>query len=339
MTMNNNTELSVESMPLAVPGNKYVHTVSVKGTFDYSSGEAVLSDTQLPIFYGDEMFSDEDSTTSMFESDILPYKPFTDIVLVGKAHAPFGKPVHTFNAELCVGEVKKSIKVFGDRTWEQEKKIKSLFRPSLPEPLKEIDIRYEKAFGGAAPDNLSYCAENLSGTGFLSKTSTHEEIKETKLPNIEDPDSVISKIIDHPNPAGFGFCGKTWKPRLDYMGTYDDEWRKNISPGLPEDFDYRYYNGAHPDLQADPHLKGDEEVMFSNLTPEEKTKFKLPGLIPTCMIKKQDMEVKKLKLNLDTLCFITEENQFYMVWRGVTKLSDMASLEVEEITVDITNNS
>ena len=75
-----------------------------------------------------------------------------------------------------------------------------------------------------------------------------------------------------------------WMPRRGFLGTYDDKWRKERSPDLPEDFRFEYYNGAHPDLQVNGFLKGDEDVELLNLTPGGKVGFQLPGLSVSCKV-------------------------------------------------------
>ncbi|NIQ17520.1 MAG: DUF2169 domain-containing protein, partial [Candidatus Aenigmarchaeota archaeon] len=58
----------------------------------------------------------------------------------------------------------------------------------------------------------------------------------------------------------------------------DEKWRKERSPDPPEDFSYDYYNGAHPDLQVEGYLAGDEDVELNNLTADGNVLFKLSGL-------------------------------------------------------------
>ena len=49
-------------------------------------------------------------------------------------------------------------------------------------------------------------------------------------------------------------------PRVSYAGTYDEQYQKERAPDPPLDFSYAFYNGAHPDLQVEGYLRGDEEV-------------------------------------------------------------------------------
>ena len=46
--------------------------------------------------------------------------------------------------------------------------------------------------------------------------------------------------------------GRGWPGRIEYGGTYDQNWIDNVFPFLPADFDDRYYQMAPPDQQTDP---------------------------------------------------------------------------------------
>ena len=49
----------------------------------------------------------------------------------------------------------------------------------------------------------------------------------------------------------FGPMGRGWPGRIEYGGTYDQNWIDNIFPFLPPDFDDRYFQMAPPDQQID----------------------------------------------------------------------------------------
>ena len=162
------------------------------------------------------------------------------------------------------------------------------------------------------------------------------------LPNLEDPDALITAWNHRPKPVGFGFYGKGWQPRLGYLGTYDDKWRLERSPELPGDFDPLFYNGAHPDLQMPGYLEGGEPVELVNLSPEGQIAFNLPRDAPVCRIKTYadntfDPEhciATDVSMQCDTLCIISEKRSFYMVWRGRYALGEADVLAVNAVMVE-----
>ena len=202
-----------------------------------------------------------------------------------------------------------------------------------------MDIIYERAFGGIDTKGSGWCAENPLGKGFYGKKNK-EVLDNAPLPNLEDPRKLINDWEDHPNPVGFGFYSRAAMPRSGYVGTYDEKWQKERSPDPPEDFRFDYYNGAHPDLQVEGYLRGDEGVELINLTPEGKSQFMLPGTRLSCIvIRSEKIDDRKsateeeVILNLDTLCLIPNERRLYMVWRGLFPIQDLTALEVAEVNV------
>ena len=334
MKILNNTPFEVEALPLRGPEGRTVLTIIVKGTFDIHPGkEAEAASEQIPLAFGDEFYDEKNGGSIKFESDVAPFKPRADIILVGKAYAPHGEPVHVLDVSLRVGQVKKTIRVIGDRRW----KCSTILFPehfSIPQPFTVMDIVYERAFGGIDMEGGGYCKENLAGRGFFAKKSK-KTLDGALLPNLEDPANPIKSWKDHPRPAGFGFCSKAWIPRADYIGTYDDKWRQERSPDPPEDFRFDYHNGAHPDLQVERYLNGDEEVELVNLTPDGTIRFQLPGIRVNCTVTKsfEHTDKEQIPLNLDTLCLIPDEKRFYLVWRGLCTINDLSALEVKTINL------
>lgn len=341
MEIDNRTPFIGEAIPFRSPEGKAILSVIVKGTFNIPvKGLAEIAYKQIPIFFGDEFYDSQKGGSVKFEADIVPFKPKADIVLVGKAYAPGGRATSIVDVTLQVGARKKTIRVFGDRHWDFPGELLSP-SISLPVPFTSMDLIYERAFGGMDPLTGGRCAENPLGKGYFEKKSS-KIIHNAPLPNLEDPDHLIKNWDDHPHPVGFGFYGKTWMPRFKYLGTYDEKWQKERCPDLPLDFRYEFFNAAHPDLQVKGYLRGDEEQVLLNLSPEGKLEFKLSGIkIKVTLTKSQGIErnastvSEEITMNLDTLCLIPEEKVFYQVWRGISAIADLAVREVKRVEINI----
>jgi hypothetical protein len=340
MQIVNSTPCVAEAIPFYGPGNTPVLTVMVKGTFEIIDGKtAVSAREQIPLAFGDDLYA---NGTVKFESDLAPFKPRADIVLVGNAHAPGGKPVQILDVKLRVGDTRKILRIFGDRTWKPSTLLDSEL-PTDPRPFKTMPLVYEKAFGGIDMHHGGFCEENPVGIGYVSPGA--KKIKEgTALPNIEDPGYLIRAVHDRPKPVGFGFYGKTWMPRVRYLGTYDEKWRKERSPLPPDDFSFDFYNAAHPDLQVQGYLRGDETVELVNLSREGKLDFQLPSIGLSCLVKKQDEPdpyadesswvTESVVMNIDTLCILPDVKRFYLTWRGLCPIRDLSALEVKNVLIE-----
>ena len=114
----NNTPFSDGRMIGAKPDGQYFYTQVVKATFSLPASETEkieVASEQLP-FFGSDEYDDSITGPVKFESDLVLFKPRSDIALVGSAHAPEGKPVAELDVSMKVGEVGKKIKVFGKHT-------------------------------------------------------------------------------------------------------------------------------------------------------------------------------------------------------------------------------
>jgi hypothetical protein len=332
----NETLLQAAALPLIGPKGENLLTVIVKGTFVYDSNHCEPADDQLPIAYGD-IYHDEDHGGAIrYESDIVPFKPCTDIVVEASVYAPGGKPAEVVPAAVKVGTVEKRIAVFGERFWNHAGILSRTYTMTAVKPFTHKPIRYSDAFGGMDEATGEYCPQNLAGKGLYSRKCKPAGLP---LPCIEDPKHPIRRITDRPPPAGFGFYHRSWQPRAAYAGTYDDTWRKQRSPLPPEDFDARFYNGAHPDLQVDGYLKGDETVQLLNLTPEGRTAFGLPCLHPLVLVtpravKNGNGKKESCAMNLDTVFIEADRRRCCLVWRLGLPIND-PTLEPDSVQIAV----
>src|SRR5215831_16200320 len=70
---------------------------------------AIRSEKQRPLVKSDEYYDEGDPRVNaiQYETELVPYKVATDVVLVGKAYAPGGEPTRTMRVALTVGKHRK----------------------------------------------------------------------------------------------------------------------------------------------------------------------------------------------------------------------------------------
>ena len=132
---------------------------------------------------------------------------------------------------------------------------------------------------------------------------------------------------------GFGFYPKQYKPRVQYAGTYDDRWRRECSPFLPEDFDYRFFQAAYPELITQAYLRGNERIFAENVSPDGPVVFDLPGInigIKTIFEQKLIEE----KAILDTVILEPEERRVSLVWRQMIPCQGM-TMEIRGFEINM----
>jgi hypothetical protein len=311
-------------------------TVIVKATFAFvSNGVAAVAEEQLPILKADKHEGDDPLAPVRFETDMVPLKPRSDLILVGQAHAPYGRPVTELDVRLRVGTLEKKVRVFGDRTWLFPSALMMVPKISKPAPFVTMKLGYDRAFGGIDAVAALYCRENLIGKGFIG-VKTEKTVHEKLLPNLEDPNNLIDSWKSHPKPVGFGFYGRGWMPRLAYAGTYDEKYRKERAPAPPLDFSPAFFNGAHPDLQWDGYLEGDETIEMENFVPQGTVRFQLPGVRPVISIRRLHSGSSQGEVvpgRFDTLVLLPDEGICYAVFREVFSLPSLDNVDVAAITV------
>ena len=219
---------------------------------------------------GDIHYDGPMNSSVQFESDFVPYKLKTDVVLNGNAYAyPEESPVYQITASLIIDNiVRKDILVTGNR--------QCIYRPrQLPEftdptPFETIPIIYENAYGGidvfykvdilSSNENVQsagYPANHL-GKGFVMNNKK-EAIQNLPLPNIENPNDlitperlVVKSIINNqweeqPEPQGFGWVSKFWQPRASLAGVmpadlpFFNQMKEEYAKHIPSEKDKKDY--------------------------------------------------------------------------------------------------
>jgi hypothetical protein len=300
--------------------------IIVKATFSLN-GKVDVASEQIPLIYADEYWSDPGQSSLKYASEMHLPKPSTDIVLVGRAQAYDRRPVHQLDVMLSAGNLKKVIRIFGDRWWVSS-------RPTPAMTFETMPLVYERAFGGLhkIDDEILFEPRNPVGRGFAGKRKD-QELDRLPLPNLEDPRRLIYSPNNCPPPACFGFIASSWHPRKNYAGTYDEKWQKNRAPFLPTDFDSRFFNTAHPELVSNGYFKGGEPIEAVNVNEHGNMRFKLP----ICQMKTSVRVAGKEEnpaMNLETILIEPDELRFRMLWRGALPC-DKKSLKVEQIKIDL----
>ena len=297
----------------------------VKATFNISA-QLTLTDEQLPPVESDVYWTDPGKSSIKYASDFHIGKPATDIIMLGHACAPGKQEVRQLDVNLSVGQISKTIRVYGNRQW-LDGSI------TTPASFNTMPMVYEKAYGGLHMVNGQLAesdTRNPVGRGFAGSRKI-EEMNGVPLPNLEDPEHLIQAPTDEPAPACFGACAPNWKPRAEYAGTYDEQWQTMRAPYLPLDFDKRFLNVSHPDLIYPGYLKGGEAVQINHMHPAGELNFEVPRVQLVTRVRIAGVE-ETPDFSLETL--ILEPNQLRMslVWRAAV-LCDKKALKISEVNI------
>jgi hypothetical protein len=299
----------------------------VRVTFELGSHRVLrLSQEQTPLAFRDEYFGETALSSVRTESDLAPAKLCSDIIVVGSARAPGGAKLPSWPVRVKVGDVEKRLRVTGPRAWVRGE---SGFTLTAPEPCNEVPLRYELAFGGVARSGdreVAYEANPL-GVGFAPPFA-QERSDRIEAPRIESAEDPVTEIGKTHCPEGVGVWGRTWPPRRERAGTYDETWKKERWPKLPLDFDFKYWNCAHPDLIVPGFLRGDEEIVLSGFDPEGDRRHHLPGHTLFVLLVRAPDKAEARRMLLDTLVLDLERGKAIAVYRAVLPWPRPQALEV-----------
>ncbi|MEM1043031.1 MAG: DUF2169 domain-containing protein [Bacteroidota bacterium] len=314
----NESPFAAQELFLADEDGRDLLAVVVKATYAIRPGEPLaLAEEQVAVDLAGTYYGDPAESSMRFEPEVAFAKPSTDVVLVGHAY-PDRAGARQVDVGFQVGPVQKTIRVFGDRHWTS---TLGFYKISEPQPFERVPLVWERAFGGwdrTAPDERQHRVEqrNPVGVGYRKKVQV-AFVEQTALPNLEDPRKLITAPGDTPPPAGVGFIGPHWSPRLGYAGTYDETWQQTRMPLLPIDFDRRFFNAAPPGQITGRYLQGNESVVIANAASVPWLSFSLPTEPPPHVtVVRHRAADRPLEPHLDTVILDTDAMQVLLLWRA-----------------------
>jgi len=283
--------------------------VVVKATFALESGFCPLAPKQKPTT--GEMFWDDDPERSIrYPGDFALLKPHGECVVTGHVRPLTEAPQERTVASFSIGAIKKRIEVYGDRVWSGN-------QATRPTPFHEMPLCWERAFGGAG------VAANPRGRG-----AAPDERGVVRLPNLENDGKSVTRPQDRPAPAACFARGPDWQDRRSLTGTYDERWRAQRFPWLPEDFRFEWFNSAPTDQHIPAYWTGKEQISLRHLHPTmPQIDTRLPGLNARAFVELdapaegQRGAFQEIALALDTLTVDADEGEIYATWRGSYELA------------------
>lgn len=302
-----------------VRGQEHLVVVT-KGTWTLPGpGQRPKPIAAAPLVYADEHYGDPGVSAVRRAADLARFKPQCDILFDACAHSPDGQAVTALAVQAEVGPWKKQIKVWGQRTW---KRALLSHEPSEPKPFASMPLHLGLAFGATRSyakngDNLIEAYDpNPIGTGWAGP-HTLGQVAGQPMPCLEDFNDPIRHPDGEYRPIGLNAISANVPERSQYAGTYDETWRRDVFPFLPEDFDERFFQCAPLDQRVD-YLQGGEDVQLIHMLPgQPHVKFKLPALNDLQVrVLRKDYSIEVPPAHADTLFFETEARRFSVVWRA-----------------------
>jgi hypothetical protein len=138
-------------------------------------------------------------------------------------------------------------------------------------------------------------------------------------------------------PWPFGPLARGHESRVQFAGTYDEDWQTQRMPLLPQDFDPRFNQTAPEAQTAKGYFAGDERVSITGLSADgAPLAFSLPALaILVSGNVRQDYFA--MTATLDTILLWTETPAITLVWRHVIrprlKIAEIGAVTLSAIRI------
>lgn len=266
----------------------------------------------------DEPWGDDVATSSIRRpSDLCAFKPGTEVILVGHAHAARAGATET-EVRLRFGPIEKAIVAHGLRAW----KLGAFggVAPGPAMPIREpIPLRWELAYGGA--DRSDPAKPLVEPRNDLGRGVARDARKLVGAPaaQLEDPSKPLGRgaLV----PACFGAIHRHWEPRRRYAGTYDEAWEQARMPLLPRDFDPRFHVAAPEDQWSEAPLRSDEPLELDGAAPEGPIRAQLPRLA-IGFSSRVEGRVTEHRTHLDRVLVDADRRRVELTFRASVPLPD-----------------
>jgi len=336
--------------------------VLAKRTYAVAPGKpCMLAPEQLPIRITPSFDAKRDNLL-ITDVETYPWKELTDVVVRGHVYPGSKTQV---DAEVSVPPFVKTLSVQGDRRCARGADGRVRF--SDPAPFEKMPLEYDRAYGGwdrwtearrgnrwsllapYAQENTDVKAydpyvypRNRHGRGYLVEESP-EAIDELVLPNIEDPDDLLTPerlAAGHahewhkmPLPAGTTWVPPAYFCRGAFLGMYP--FWKELPDTLPEltrallprevkevsifkahPLVLRYTNGASPGLQV-PYLLPGATITLAHMHPKSRRfTIAIPDDVPQISVDGRNGKLVATRPVMHHVEIEPDEGRMSIVWRG-----------------------
>jgi hypothetical protein len=272
--MINQTPLPAHLHPHTDTAGRRLTLVISKATWHIDSGRLAPPEKQVGIFNQPQRYclGDFDLDAAQraalgrrerekaiwIDHDLVPLKPQFDLMVSGYVTPPEDHRALKIKAAVRVGSRQIQLEAHAPRFW-----LKGLTGHTIESGAKHLH---------RTP--ISYAFADIQGGFPLEAEPNHPQ----QLPWLQRPGTICHRKHHDKHPAGFGYWPENASHRQCHTGTYDKDWERDFKPGLPKDFNERFYNAAHPDLQWPQALQPGTEIRLIHLAETPELTLRMPAI-------------------------------------------------------------
>ncbi len=257
--------------------------------------------------------------------DLVLPKQVPEYLVAAQAYTTHQDQKNQVMVKAKVGELEKSLVVFGQRHWVDERTF------SVPQAFECMPLHWAHTYGGV---NF---ANNPQGKGIDTDPYTGQVL----LPNVEGLTDRVQQRRDQGKPASFGPIPMLWPQRYQYIGSYTDHWRQYESPGFFADMSPLFFNAAAEDQrwsQRDEVPLG-ADFAFWHMHPTKACwQGRLPEWRIRCFMQQKIAEKwqdKEMPLRATTVWFIPHQERAVLLFHGSVPVAEHDASDVKTLMVGL----
>lgn len=285
-------------------------TVVAKATFSIEPGESPLAANPEPI-HDDDLYDVRGQLWA--PSDLVPFKPRADVMLVGAAYSP--RAIDVVIARLIVGAMEKAIEVRTNHYFDPDGQlVEGQHWTSMP-------LGWDHAAGGQDSTNPAGIAPDVS-----------DRNGRNPLPNQLVPGTKILAPGEYLEPTAFAPVPPAWALRSRFAGATPVHPVLWYEDALPADLHPAFFNAAPPDQQPE-FLAEDPRVILEHLSPlaSRVTTTLAPVRVAVYL---EGRATGSYALRPDTLWIDTEQQLCTVTYRATVALGPADAATVATIVSD-----
>lgn len=260
-----------------------------------------LGDMELDPVQRDALEPRLEEPVVWLDHDLVPPKPAFDVIVAGYATAPVNHPHAFIDCGVRIGTHVGSMRAYAPRYWYRG--WLGYEARGMTSQVCRVPVTY------ALADWDSGCAIRKPGDADDTPAG---------LPWIESLNADSERRRHARVPAGLGFWPENATHRAIHAGTYDDVWKKKRAPDLPLDFNPRFYNSAHKDMQLARAPSAGTPIRLVHLARQAIVDCTFPAFALSVQARTASGAMRPpLPMTADTLVIEPEYDRLSLVFRAL----------------------
>lgn len=256
----------------------------------------------------------------------------------GSAYALSSSQKQGMAVRACLGPLNRTLHVFPPRKWRRGLSGWGLEQTGL---IDHLPVDWQHAYGAKDyPDNPA-------GLGYVADPEMAEGLA---LPQIEDPLRPLRAPGEKLTPASLLPLPPQASERMAFLGTCDEQWKKQRAPFLPLDTDSRWFDEVAQDQCTQGYWAGNEAWSVAGMHPQlTEVGGRLPGYRPRLFVQRRALAetpalakdqpaiepIEEARLELDTVWLFPDAEHVLLLYRTTLRVNDIDGEDLAALGVGV----